>query len=134
MALFLNSVSKELVVYSPLQPTPSSIEPYIFMNVASKQYLETYKALHIGCRETVASKIIRSMATNCPTHNEKEMAARLSNYNKASSYLNRLTNNQLERLLTTAKPLSINGIGGEVSSLEIENTPVIFKKNTSDSH
>jgi len=91
------------------------------------RYLNTYKALHLGGKETSESRMIRSAIAFCPTHSEKEMAQRLSNYSKAAKCLSRLTNEQLSILLKTAKSLG-TGTGGEVLSIEVDGVPIFIKK------
>lgn len=95
--------------------------------VLEGRYLDTYKALHFGGQETPESRMIRSATALCPTHTEKEMDQRLSNYSKVAKYLSHLTNEQLSVLLKTAKTLG-TGIGGEVLSIEVEGVPIFIKK------
>lgn len=91
------------------------------------RYLNTYKALHLGGKETLESRVIRSAIAFCPTHSEKETAQRVSSYSKVTKYLSHLTNEQLSSLLTTAKSLG-TGTGGEVLSIEVEGVPLFVKK------
>ncbi len=91
------------------------------------RYLNTYKALHLGGKETLESRMIRSAIAFCPTHSEEETAQRVSSYSKVTKYLNHLTNEQLSTLLATAKSLG-TGTGGEVLSLEVEGVPLFVKK------
>jgi serine/threonine protein kinase len=96
-------------------------------SLVENQYLNTYKALHLGGKETLESRMIRSVIANCPTHSESETAQRLSNYNKVTLHLSRLTNEQLSKILAAATPLG-SGTGGEVLSMEVEGVPLFVKK------
>ncbi len=104
MTYFLDPVqSTALVVYNPLR-IPSTTDK-ASRKALEDQYLNTYKALHLGGKETLESRMIRSAFAFCPTHSEKETAQRLSNYSKVVKFLSHLTNEQLSILLTRAKPL-----------------------------
>ncbi|MCX6991424.1 MAG: protein kinase family protein [Chlamydiae bacterium] len=94
---------------------------------APAQYLETYKALHLGGRGTLESQMIRSFVTICPTHTEAEMAPRLSKYDIVSKHLSSLSDQELRDLLATAHPIG-SGTGGEVLSIEVEGVTVFVKK------
>ncbi|MBA3602373.1 MAG: protein kinase family protein [Parachlamydiaceae bacterium] len=96
-------------------------------SLEENRYLSTYKALQLGGKETMESRMIRSAIAICPTHSEEETALRLFNYNKATQYLSHLTDENLSELLTTATPLG-SGIGGEVLSMEVEGVPLFVKK------
>jgi hypothetical protein len=138
-SLSVPSVSTALIPYDPTLPHISikarletSVEATRRADSASRkvledQYINTYKALHLGGKDTLESRMIRSAIAFCPTHDEKETAQRLSNYNKVAKYLSQLTNEQLSTLLTTAKSLG-SGTGGEVMSIEMEGVPVFVKK------
>lgn len=91
------------------------------------RYLNTYKALYLGGKETSESRMIRSAIAFCPTHNKKETAQRLSNYSKVAKYLSRLTNKQLSILLKVAKSLG-TGTGGEVLSIKVKGILIFIKK------
>lgn len=91
------------------------------------RYLNTYKALNLGGKETLESGMVRSVIAFCPTHSEEEMTQRFSKYNTVTQYLSYSSNEHLSFLLTTAKPLG-SGTGGEVLSIEVEGVPVFVKK------
>jgi hypothetical protein len=61
-------------------------------------FLSTYKALHLGGKETLESRIIRTMSMSTPTHSAKEMERRLSQYEKANRYLKWLSQEQFASL------------------------------------
>lgn len=90
-------------------------------------FLNTYKALHLGGRETLESRIIRTMSMGAPTHSAEEMEKRLSQYEKANRYLKTLSQEQFSSLLASANPIRIGG-WGDILSLTIEEVPVIVKK------
>jgi hypothetical protein len=132
----VGTTSTAMVVYKPTesQALAKSSKSSLAKRACSaykrsleNQNLNTYKALHLGGEETLMSKIIRSVATRCPTHTEEETAQRLSNYDKASKFLGGLTDNQLSTLLSSAQHLG-SGTGGEVLSLEVEGVKLFIKK------
>ncbi len=107
-------------------PEQSSLHAQRRSQQAENRYLHTYKALHLGGKDTAESRLIRSVFI-CATHSENETAERIFKYNKVTSYLSRLTNEQLSKLLTNAHFLS-RGIGGDVVSMHVEGVPLIAKK------
>lgn len=135
----MSSYSTVLVPYNPNLPH-ISIKDHIEASreatnradsasrkVLEGRYLNTYKALHLGGKETSESRMIRSAIAFCPTHSEKDMAQRLSNYSKVARCLSHLSNEQLSTLLKSAKSLG-TGTGGEVLSIEVRGVPVFIKK------
>lgn len=95
--------------------------------IEEARFLNTYKALHLGGKETLESRMIQVAATHCPTHSSEETAQRLSNYGKVARHLSRLTDEQLSLLLTAAKPLQSRA-GGETLSIQIDGVPLFVKK------
>ncbi len=89
------------------------IEAVFRMKSIEIQYVNTYKALHLG-EGSAESRMIRSAAVaaySFPTHNESEMSQRLSKYDRIKPILNRLTDDQLSRLLASAKLLGKSAAG-----------------------
>ena len=124
--------STALVPYDPTLPHISvgaHLESIVdrVRSIEEARYLNTYKALHLGGKETLESRMIQVAATHSPTHSNEEMAQRLSNYGRVARHLNRLTDEQLSLLLTTAKPLQSRP-GGETLSIEVEGVPLFVKK------
>ena len=109
-----------------IQSVIDSFSAYV-RSLEENRYLNTYKALHLGGKETLESRMVRSSIANCPTHSESETAQRLSNYNKVTQHLSHLSNEQLSKLLTAATPLG-SGTGGDVLSMEVEGVPLFVKK------
>ncbi len=94
---------------------------------AERAYLDTYKAIHLGGRETLESRMVKRVATSCPTHSQEEMALRLSNYNRAVQHLSRLTDGEMMQLLSSAKHLGAK-TGREIYSVAVDGVPVFIKK------
>ncbi len=91
------------------------------------QYLNTYKAVHLGGKETIESRMIGSAVAFYQTHTDKEITQRFSKYIKVATSLNHLNNQQLSALLTTGKSLG-SGTGGEVLLIKVQGVPVFVKK------
>lgn len=109
-----------------MQSVMDSFSTYM-RSLEENKYLNTYKALHLGGKETLESRMIRSSIAIFPTHSKSETAQRLSNYNKINQHLSHLTNEQLSKLLASATPLG-SGTGGDVLSMEVEGVPLFVKK------
>lgn len=109
-----------------MQSVMDSFSAYM-RSLEENRYLNTYKALNLGGKETLESRMVRSAIAICPTHSESETTQRLSNYNKVTQHLSHLTNVQLSKLMTAATPLG-SGTGGEVLSMEVEGVPLFVKK------
>lgn len=99
----------------------------IFCKRAEENYLNTYKALHLGGADTLMSKIIRSSALMCPTHTESETEQRLVSYRFISQYLKNLSSFELSNILKTANYVT-RGKGGEIFRTELKGMNVIIKK------
>lgn len=93
-----------------------------------KDYIATFKALHCGAEATTESKLVRSIATIFPTtHTEQEMKSRMDGYEKASRFLESLTDAELKEFLGGSTTIG-SGTGGEVFSSNIDGLPVFIKK------
>jgi hypothetical protein len=125
MTTISSSQERALVLY---QPSHSAETGHLESNRRCEElFLNTYKALHLGGRETLESRIIRTMSMSVPTHSTEEMDRRLSQYEKANRYLKGLSQEQFASLLASATPIRIGG-WGDILSLTIEGVTVIVKK------
>lgn len=133
-----NSKCREIVLYEPKETSPSSLRKRAdaayrrflekrCMGSLETRYLDTYKALHVGGKETLESRMIQFAAITYPTHSVEETVLRHANYNKITQFLSHLTNEELEILLTNAHVIG-SGIGGVVLSTELEGITVFIKK------
>lgn len=125
----------EVVVYTP---KTDSLQSHVATGVdsvyrqAENQYLRTYQALHFGGEETAESRVIRSIATSspapaCPTHTDKEMAKRLSDYRKVAPTLENLSEEELAALLANATPLG-KGCAATAFLAKAEGVELFIKK------
>lgn len=125
MTTVSSPTENSLVVY---QPSHSSEKAHLEERRRCEElFLNTYKALHLGGKETLESRIIRTMSMSAPTHSAEEMERRLSQYEKANRYLKGLSQEQFASLLASATPIRIGGCG-DILSLTVEGVPVIVKK------
>lgn len=125
MATISSPAESALVVYQPSHPAEIALLER--RHRCEDLFLNTYKALHLGGRETLESRIIRAMSMRVPTHSTEEMDRRLSQYEKANRYLKGLSQEQFTSLLASATPIRIGG-WGDILSLTVEGVTVIVKK------
>jgi len=93
MTTVSSPTENSLVVYQPSHPSEKAhLEE---RRRCEELFLNTYKALHLGGKETLESRIIRTMSMSAPTHSAEEMERRLSQYEKANRYLKGLHKNSL---------------------------------------
>lgn len=133
MSVVLNkntTSSTAIVTYKPREYTSDSLDERVirsYRNILESQYLNTYKALHLGGKDTTESRMIRFAATICPTHSDSEMSQRIDKYDMVTEHLTHLSDEQFSAFVKAANPVG-SGIGGEVLLAEVAGIPVFIKK------
>lgn len=116
---------RALVIYQ--QRSPHEMACLETKSCCEKLWLNTYKALHCGGKQTLESKLICTFRFNMPTHSAEEMKKRLHDYEKANHFLKKLPEKEFSALIENAKVVR-NGGYGDILQLTVEGVPVIVKK------
>lgn len=123
-----NTFTEQLETVSKISFEKSVIlELCIRVRSVHKEYLNTFKAIHFGSKETLTSKLIREAFWQCPTHSSEEVEERLLAFKEISCYLKRLNNAELQKIIRSAQPIGV-GLGGDVFRTRINAISVIIKK------